>query len=270
MKIKPRQTKKIRIIISQKLYNRSTTTQKPPNALTLYEKIQKTTLYKLGRRSVLVNSLRVSVVLLLIVASFFCFVAPRESAVSLEATWEKIDSIVAQRISDFSFESRTINFSRFDAIVLSPMKNYKVIYDDTEYDNSYAIVIRPFEFGNCEVWRDGAEDISGWQQHSWNSHLPILHLPNPTSIQDKAEISGNLAYQEMAYDTAIPIYYDLRVSYNMWGTNFQFEHNEQYYFGGKFSIEIYKDNELVLKEKEDEYHIIKIPMMRGEIGRAHV
>lgn len=238
------------------------------NILTRYEKIQQTTFYKLARRSVFINSLRVSLVLLLIVAFFFCFVAPHNSFISLEASWEKIDQIKAQGISLNSFEANSIIFNNYDALVFSLEDNYAIIYNDVEYDNSYTFVFRPgSSLFHCSLERDSFNYyIEGWQFPVRFSFSEVFNIPQNINADNVIKVSGDFEYWSMYYDHGIGKDYNLSISGNRWGTSYMFLRNEPCsisVFSDSLTVDIYKENELVVEGEKVGNYSIKIPMMRG-------
>ena len=223
--------------------------------------------YKVGRRSIFVNSLRVILLLLLIVAVFFRYVAPRKSLISLSATWDKIDQIDAQRISKNIFEADSIHFSNFDALTLSLEKNYSVVYNNVEYDNSYTFVFRPGSYEMVLHLQRSANSsyIKGWQLPFRNSPSDAYKIPKPINEGNKVKISGDFIYEQYYYDIGLYKNYNLTISNNEWGTCYNFERNEPCYLEGYLCFDIYKNNELIIEGKEDGYNYIEIPMLRGVI-----
>ena len=238
--------------------------------LTFYEKVQQNDIYKFGRRSVFVNTLRVSLVLLLIVAFFFCFVSPHNSIISLEANWDIIDQIKARGISLKSFEVDSIVFSDYDALVFSIEKGYVIVYNNTEYDDSYTFVLRPASTSLvCSLERSSFNYyLEGWQSPLHLSASDSIIIPSSSIVENEVVISGDFEYNFMYYDQGIGKDYNLTISNNGRGTSYQFYRNEPCYISGfidSLCVDIYKGNELVVDGKEDGSNI-EIPMMRGIIS----
>lgn len=237
--------------------------------LTFYEKLQQNDFYNLGRRSVLINSIRVSLVLLLIVALFFCFVSPHNSIISLEASWDKIDQIKAQGISLKSFEVDSIVFSGYDALVFSIEKGYVIVYNNMEYDDSYTFVLRPASSSLvCRLERSSFNHyLEGWQSPFRLSASDTIIVPSSSIVEKEVDISGDIDYNLMYYDQGIGKDYNLTISNNGRGTSYQFYRNEPCNISGfkdSLCVDIYKGNELVVEGEEDGSNI-EIPMMRGII-----
>lgn len=252
--------------------NTTSDCKKEVEFLHLYKKVLQWSLQFLPK-TVIFNSLRVIIVLGIIAIAYFRLVAPHDSIIMLEASWNTIEEIEAQGISLDSFEADSLIFNDYDAIIISLEDNFSIEYNNKEYDDSYTFVFYSTSSSlHFQLEGRGIDNIEGYRSPFVIPASDAYNIPKSVDSENNVvTISSDSKHTSTYYDYGFGKYYNLKIFNNRWGISYQFLRDEPCNissFKESLYVDIYKDNELVVKGKEA-WHGIEIPSIRGIIIRTY-